>query len=129
MWRSSFCRLVAAAAALTTLAGGCEKAAPQPADKAEAALNQVLVAWTQGEPAGTFADPEKPVQVTDPDWIAGYRLLQFLAFESKSNPDKQGRVRCRVSLTLQDPRGKKVDKEVVYEVDLGDRIVIERAGG
>lgn len=106
----------------------CGKRAPQPAEKAEAALNQVLNAWTQGELASTFADPDKPVQATDPDWKAGYRLLSFLAVEAKPNPDKPGQVRCRVTLSLQDLRGKQVDKEVVYDVELGDTIVIGRAG-
>jgi hypothetical protein len=122
-------RLLAVAAALAALAGGCGKnAVPQPAEKAEAALDQFLAAWTRGEPADTFSGPEKPLQATDPDWMAGYRLSSFLTVESTANPERPGQIRCRVALTLRDPGGKQVDKEVVYEVELGETIAIQRGG-
>ncbi len=118
-----------AAAVLAALAGGCGKGDLSTANKAEAALDRVLDAWARGEPAGAFADPEKPIQATDPDWSAGYHLLGAMAVESKSDPEQPGQVRCRFTLSLQDPRGREVNKEVVYDVRLGDRTVIERAEG
>jgi hypothetical protein len=121
------CRPLVVAAVLTALAGGCGKGDLSSANKAEAALDRVLDAWARGEPAGAFADPEKPIPATDPDWSAGYRLRGSMPVESKPNPEQPGQVRCRFTLLLQDPRGREVDKQVVYDVRLGDRIVVERA--
>ncbi len=128
MPRESFCLLVAAAG-LAAVAGGCGKNAPRPTEKAEAAIDKALDAWLRGEPPGTVTAGEPPVQATDPDWQAGHRLLSFLVVESKAIPDNPDHVRCRVALSLQDATGKQVDKEVVYDVQLGDTIVIRREGG
>lgn len=130
MPRAPFRRLLAVAALAALAAPGCGKSSPrQAAEKAEAAVDQVLDAWTRGEPAAKFADPKEPVQATDPDWTAGRRLLSFLTVEAKPDPEKPDHVRCRVALSLQDRTGKKVDREVVYDVRLGEPIVIGRAGG
>lgn len=120
--------LLAAMTLAVLLAGGCGKnAATQKAEKGDKALEQFLDAWSRGEPAEKFADPNGPIQGSDPDWKAGYRLLSFLSGEAKHNPETSDQVRCRVSLFLQDSKGKKVNKEVVYEVQLGEKSVIRRA--
>jgi hypothetical protein len=131
MSRDSCRGLLVVALGLAALAGqGCGKRAlQQPAEKAEAVVDQVLDAWTRGEPADKFAGPQQPIQAKDPDWKAGYRLLSFLTAEAKQIPEQPNHVRCRVALSLQDRAGKKVDKEVVYDVQLGDTIVIGRVGG
>src|SRR5205807_3206448 len=122
--------LVVAVALASLAAQGCGKRSPQqPAEKAEAVVDQVLDAWTRGESFGKFAGPQQPIQASDPDWKAGYRLLSFLTAEAKQNPEQPDHVRCRVALSLQDRTGKKVDKEVVYDVQLGDTIIIGRVGG
>jgi hypothetical protein len=36
-------------------------------------------------------------------------------------------VRCRASLSVQDAKGKRWNKEVVYDVQLGEKIAITRA--
>lgn len=113
--------------ALVLLIGGCDRnGAAQPAEKAEAAVNKVLDAWTRGEAADRFTGPEHPIQATDPDWQAGYRLQSFLAVESKSDPQNPTLIHCRVSLSLRDTQGDEADKEVVYDVHLGNRIIIQR---
>ncbi len=128
MPRKFFCSLFVAALGLATLAAqGCGSS-QQPVEKAEAIVDRVLDAWTRGEPASRFEDPKQSIQVTDPDWKAGCRLLSFLAIEAKQTQETTPHVRCRVALSLQDRKGKKVDKEVVYDVQLGNKILIGRVG-
>lgn len=107
---------------------GCEKkvSPQQPADKAEAIVEKFLDSWTRGESPDKFADPAQPVQGIDPDWKAGHRLLSFLSVEAKQSQETPNQVRCRVALSTQDPKGKKVNKEVVYEVQVGEKYVISR---
>lgn len=108
------------------LALGCGKT-PQPADKAEKIVEQFLEAWSRGQPPDTFAAPDGPIQGTDPDWKTGYRLLSFLSAEAKQSPEMPDHIRCRVALSLQDRKGRRMDKEVVYDVQLGKTSVISRA--
>jgi hypothetical protein len=110
---------------LTLVALGCGKE-KQPADKAEKTVEQFLDAWSRGAPPDKFADAASPIQGTDPDWKAGYRLLSFLSTESKQSPEAPDRVRCRVALSLQDKTGKRWDKEVVYDVRMGEKSIIDR---
>jgi hypothetical protein len=128
MPRNSFCRLLFAAMTVLALAApGCGKSpSEQPADKAEAVVQEFLDSWTRGEAPDKFAGPNQSIQASDPDWQAGYRLLSFLSIEAKPGPEKPNHIRCRVALSLQDPKGKKVDKEVVYDVQMGDAIVVGR---
>jgi hypothetical protein len=106
---------------------GCGKnASQQPADKAMEVVEQFLEAWSRGEPPDKFADPGHPIQGTDPDWKAGYRLASFLSAEAKQNQELPDHVRCRVALSLQNARGRKWDKEVVYDVQMGEKSVIRR---
>jgi hypothetical protein len=112
----------------STIALGCgANASKQPANKALAVVEQFLEAWSRGEPSNKFADSAHPIQGTDPDWQAGYRLLSFLTAEAKQSQDQPDRVRCRVALSLQDPKGRKWDKEVVYDVQMGAKSVVSRA--
>jgi hypothetical protein len=90
-------------------------------------VEQFLDAWSRGEPPDKFAGPDQPVQAADPDWRAGYRLLSFLSVEARPSPDGPDHFRCRVALSLRDRKGRKVDKEVVYDVRLGEKTVIGRA--
>ncbi len=106
---------------------GCARnASGQALPKAEAAVEKALDSWARGEAADKFADASQPVHFIDPDWKAGYRLLSFLSFEAKQSEEKSDQVRCRVALSLQDRQGKKVDKKVIYAVQLGNNIVIGR---
>ena len=120
--------LLCAAAACSALAGpGCGKRPPtQPTDRAEAAVEAFLDSWSRGEPPDKPAGPKLPVEASDPDRSAGYRLLSFLVSESKPAGGAD-RVRCHVALTLRDRQGRQVEKQVVYEVEVGEKSVIRRA--
>jgi hypothetical protein len=114
--------------ALAALLGpGCGKGPPTPPPaRAEALVERFLDAWSRGESPDAFAGPDKPVQATDPDWKAGCRLLSFLSIEASPGPEAPDHFRCRVALSLRDPKGKRVDKEVVYDVQVGQTSVIGR---
>jgi hypothetical protein len=128
MHRNRFRALVFAGITFSAVfAGGCgNNASKQPADKAEKVVELFLDAWSQGEPADKFAEPGHAVQGTDPDWQAGYRLLSFLTAEATPNPEMPDHVRCRVALSLQDQKGRTWDKEVEYDVQLGEKSVLRR---
>lgn len=123
----SVCPLYALVAVSALVAQGCEKhSAKRSTDKAEAVVEAFLDAWSRGESPDKFADPNRPLQGADPDWQAGCRLVSFLSVEATQRQDSPDHVRCRVALSLQDPKGKKLDKEVVYDVRVGERSVIGR---
>lgn len=110
---------------LAMLVPGCGKP-QQPAEKAERVVEQFLDAWSRGEPLDKFADAGLPIHGTDPDWKAGHRLLSFLCDDAQPSQETPGHVRCRVALSLQDQKGKRVDKKVDYDVQLGEKSAITR---
>jgi hypothetical protein len=122
-------RLFYAAVALSVwVAKGCGKAPNrQPAEKAEAAVEEFLESWSKGEPHDKFVGTHPKISASDPDWKAGYRLSSFLSVESKQSQEEPPRFRCRVALSLRDRKGKAVEKEVVYEILSGEKYVISRA--
>ena len=110
------------------MATGCGTTVPpSPTDKAEAVVERFLDAWTRGDSPEKFAEANPSIQVTDPDWKAGYRLLSFLGKDAKQSQQTPPRFLCRVSLSVQDRKGKKLDKEVAYDVRMEEKIVIGRA--
>ncbi|HTU90307.1 MAG TPA: hypothetical protein VMF69_09555 [Gemmataceae bacterium] len=107
---------------------GCGKNDPkQLMHKAEKDVEEFLDAWSRGEPPDKFAGSDHPIQGTDPDWKEGRRLLSFLCSGTKLSEEMPDHVRCRVALFLQDKKGEKLDKQVVYDVHLGPKSVISRA--
>ena len=123
-WRNSAIALMAAA----LVVAGCRKdEAKQSTEKAEQALDQFLNAWSMKEPPDKFASANQSIRGTDPDWQCGARLLSFLTAESKPVDGSPSRVRCRVALSRQEKSGKKVEKQVDYDVELGEPVVISRA--
>jgi hypothetical protein len=112
---------------LVAAASGCRgNNANVQSEKAETALQKALDAWARGEPADKFADAKQPIQLTDPDWKAGHRLLSFLVVEATPTADNPKNVRCKVTLSKAEPGGEAVEKEVVYLVQMGSKIVIDR---
>lgn len=106
------------------LTAGCKKDGPAATQqKAEAAIDKALDAWVRGESPDKLAG----IRIDDPDWKSGARLLGFLTSQSNPVDGNPNRVRCRVSLTLQDRSGKWLDREVEYQVQIGDPTKVERA--
>lgn len=128
MPRNLFRALLCAAMMLCILlAPGCANKDPKELEhKAEKVVDEFLDAWSRGEPPDKFAGPDGPIQGTDPDWKAGYRLLSFLSEEVTQKQEQPDCVRCRVAIALQDQRGNKMDKKVDYDVQLGEKKTIRR---
>ncbi len=113
---------------LALMVPGCAKdTSKQATDKAEKIVETFLDAWSRGESPDKFADANQPIQGSDPDWKAGLRLLSFLAVDSNQSPDDPHYFLCRMALSLQDRKGKKLEKQVVYGVHLGEKSTLERA--
>lgn len=116
-------------AALIFFLPGCGKTSATSQDKADVAVEKFLNAWVRGEPSDAWATAGQPIQGTDPDWQANYRLSSFLIADTKPVDEKPDHVRCRVSLSLKNSRGKPMEKEVIYDVTLGESVVITRERG
>lgn len=58
------------------------------------------------------------IDMADPDWSAGYRLLDFQMKDVSAQPQQGPRV--VVQLNMQSRAGKKADREVAYEVIFKD---------
>jgi hypothetical protein len=111
--------LLGALLALLWLAGcGPGGGAPTPADPALArqTLAAALDAWKAGEPHDAPAKRPEPIRVADEDWLAGARLVDFQIGDPE--PLSGPRLRLPATLKLKDPRGKAVERRVVYLVAL-----------
>ena len=104
---------------LFTLMGiaGCQNgpaAAPVDVPVAEQTLTRVLDGWKAGETAESFQKETPSVVVQDRDWQTGFALLDYeirtpgKAYDANLHSD--------VALTLRDPDGKEVKKNVTYIV-------------
>lgn len=119
-------RLIASFLFCAVTLAGCKDTAKKNLGKTEQAVDTALDCWARGEPASKFADPSQPIQLDDPDWKAGMRLLSFLNSGTTAGSDPN-HFRCKVALSLQGPDGKQVQKDVVYDVQVGDKIIIVRS--
>jgi len=100
--------------ALLALVGGCGK--PELA-RAEQVVRTALEAWKAGGAPRQLAD--QAIAIADPDWAAGYRLLDFQVKATSAQPQQGPRV--VVVLQLEGRAGKRVSREVAYEVVFKDR--------
>jgi predicted small lipoprotein YifL len=113
------------AAAMVCVAG-CGKKAPAPAnpDTARQALTEALDTWVQGGSADALAKLTPPIYFNDPQWKAGKRLKHY---QIKGGLEEFGRqLRCTVSLALEDEEGKTEERDVPYQIDTHEVIVIAR---
>ncbi|HEY8505851.1 MAG TPA: hypothetical protein VIL46_14800 [Gemmataceae bacterium] len=107
-------RVTTAVVVLLILAPGC--GGKPDLDRAEQVVRTALDAWKGG------GKPEQlngqGIQIAEPDWSAGYRLLDYELKNASAQPQQGPRV--VVVLHLQDRAGKKVSSEVAYEVIFKD---------
>ena len=104
-------------ALLFLLVVGCQNgpaAAPVDVPVAEQTLTHVLDGWKAGASAESFQQDDPAIVVQDRDWQTGYVLLEY----KTSAPGKplDANLECDVKLTLRDPAGKNVTKNVTYIV-------------
>jgi len=89
--------------------------------KAKASVETSLNSWKKGELPQQLTS--QGIEMSDADWDAGLRLLDFTVKSATSLPQQGPRV--VVQLSMQDKGGKKVDTEVAYEVLLKDKAKIK----
>ncbi len=114
-----------ALACLLLLATGCGRAPSEkdylPAEqKARAALDSALAAWQNGQPAGKMAAASGTVEVADPEWKAGQKLLGYEILNAETG---NGPPRFAVKLRMAGPRG---EREVRYVVVGNDPLWVYR---
>jgi hypothetical protein len=102
-------------AVLLALASGCGPNAEL--GRAETAVRTSLEAWKGGGNPQQLSG--QAIEIADPDWRAGYRLLDFQVKNASAQPQQGPRV--VVVLTLQGRAGKSLNKEVAYEVIFKDQ--------
>lgn len=95
---------------------GCGRSLPETADPVDARhlLESTLLRWQQGVSAKALTEDPEPTYIADEDWHNGYRLNGFLL-----DPDSRlvgFALRCDATLTLEDLRGKPLERNVTYVV-------------
>jgi len=111
---------------LSLMLAGCSRSVPQEElDRATEAVRVGLNAWKNGDMPAKLKNAEPPVTFSDDEWSNG--KFKLLAFEIKKTEGKPNQpLRCTVQLTLQDRRGKKLERDAVYEVRNGSPAVVAR---
>jgi hypothetical protein len=100
--------------ALLALVAGC--GGGPDLDKSKEAVKTALDKWKAGaNPADLSADA---ITMSDPDWLASSKLLDYELKDASGQPQQGPRV--VVKLNLQTKAGKKLNKEVAYEVRTED---------
>jgi len=99
---------------------GCS--AKEDLGKARSSVETCLNAWKQGGDPKTLAS--QGIEFTEPDWIAGNKLVDFTV-KNASSQNQQG-PRVVVVLNMKTRAGKKLNSEVAYEVLFKEKIQIGR---
>ena len=86
-------------------------------DRAEKVVRTSLDAWKGGGTPKQLTD--QGIEIVDPDWKAGLRLLDYELKNASAQPQQGPRV--VVVLHLRNRAGKKVSKEEAYEVIFKDQ--------
>ncbi len=92
------------------LSSGCKSKDDLP--KSRSVVETALNSWKNGEDPKLLANQN--IEMTDPDWAAGAKLLDFTVKDASSQPQQGPRV--IVVLNLQDRAGRKKESEIAYEV-------------
>lgn len=113
--------------ALATLAGcsgeGARAPRVEPA-KARETLRLVLDRWKEGAKPDSLKAGSPPIFVQDFDWTAGLRLVDYEV--TGDGKDDDANLRIPVRLTLRDPGGREVRKEVSYVVGTAPALTVFR---
>ena len=122
-------RLIAALSLVSLLTvGGCGKDYTPPAstDAAQGreALKTALDAWKSGATPQSLRAANPAVHVADEDWEGGFRLESYQIGERGQATGTS--YQCPVSLTLRDPQGGPVTRQVTYAVATDPAVSVVR---
>jgi hypothetical protein len=105
------------------LMSGCG-GAPRPADAEAApkALQSTLDAWKAGQSREAFSK-ESRIQTSDSRWDGGYKLL---GYEVGPGEPHGYDLNFKVTLRLEDAKGKKLQEKATYAVSTSPRTAVIR---
>ncbi len=128
MRRNTRLRLRWALVALAwVMAPGCNSAiknAPVNAAKARETLRAALDSWKKGDKVDALQGASPPIYVIDMEWQAGSRLKDYQLVND--GEEKDAHLFCPVRLTLIDPKGHEVKREVTYIVATAPNLTVSR---
>lgn len=84
-------------------------------DRARTALKDAMESWKRGDPYGAPQDLSPPIRVADEDWLSGAKLLDYRLDAGDQLIGTS--LRCPVSITLKDAKGRKTKRQVLYSVN------------
>jgi hypothetical protein len=121
--RGAWLLVIGLAASAAGCGGPAKPTVPQAElDRAQAALQATLDAWKKGGRPGPIRG--RVADVTDPDWAAGLRLVDYMIYGADGRPGEP--IRCGAALSLRDRLGKTVMRDTVYLVRGGGPFIISR---
>jgi len=93
-------------------------------DRAKAALEIALDSWKQGEVAAKLRSRPEPITFVDDDQKTGHKLVAY-EWDGTGATDRE-MIRFTVKLSVQDRKGKKMERSTTYAVALKNPIAIGR---
>ncbi len=124
--RSSFARRIPTLLILLLSLGsvsGCRSPKPAEPDAARKTLQAAFDAWKEGKTQEAYVRSSS-VHIADDRWAGGYKLLDYelAAGEEVNGYD----LNIRVTLRLEDPKGKSLKETASYKVAMSPKRVILR---
>lgn len=105
--------------------GGPYQSAPVNVAKAQEVLITALDSWKNGDPIELLQSEAPAIVVQDFDWMSGVKLLQYEVLDDENPVDAN--LVSKVKLSLQDKRGNKSEKSVIYHVGTAPALTVFRA--
>jgi hypothetical protein len=120
--------LIASLAVVLIALAGCgrsgQTAPPVDPGRALEALKTTLESWKNGETPEQLKGGPAAITAQDFDWMAGFQLVDYQIESEGQNDDAN--LRVPVSLTMKDPSGKEVKKQVKYVVGTAPAVTVFR---
>jgi hypothetical protein len=108
---------------------GCGGPSPPPPanpEQARAALRLALDAWQKGAAPESLKHGAPAIRVIDHEWATGCRLLRY---QVEKDTPLGANLHCHVHLSLQNTRGKMLQKKARYNVATGSVVTVFREEG
>jgi hypothetical protein len=108
-------------------AAGCSSGpvhTPVGAGKARETLRTALESWKRGDRADALQAGSPPIYVIDAEWQAGAKLVEYQV--TGDGQEKDAHLLCPVQLTVREPGGKVVRREVTYVISTAPNLTVSR---